>query len=94
MSNSNTSNLNCPVIAGISITTDKEGRYNLNALHKASGGKDAKRPKVFPVCTGINRQRYTLPVGRNDVPCMYGDKIQNSYKPPPWRFFDQLSFQA
>lgn len=47
MSNSNTNSLNCPVIAGISITVDKEGRYNLNALHKASGGKDAKRPKAW-----------------------------------------------
>ncbi|MCX8583446.1 MULTISPECIES: KilA-N domain-containing protein [unclassified Gilliamella] len=47
MTNINTNNLNCPVIAGVSITTDKEGRYNLNALHKASGGKDAKRPKAW-----------------------------------------------
>lgn len=47
MKNTNTINSNCPVIAGISITTDKEGRYNLNALHKASGGKDAKRPKAW-----------------------------------------------
>ncbi|NUE95178.1 KilA-N domain-containing protein [Gilliamella sp. ESL0232] len=47
MKNSIKNNLSCPVIAGISITTDKEGRYNLNALHKASGGKDAKRPKAW-----------------------------------------------
>ncbi|CCI77559.1 unnamed protein product [Klebsiella pneumoniae subsp. rhinoscleromatis SB3432] len=36
-----------PVIAGVEITTDEEGRFNLNALHKASGGKDAKRPKTW-----------------------------------------------
>ncbi|MWP47474.1 KilA-N domain-containing protein [Gilliamella sp. Pas-s27] len=47
MKNSIKNNLSCPVIAGISITTDNEGRYNLNALHKASGGKDAKRPKAW-----------------------------------------------
>lgn len=44
MTNINTNNLNCPVIAGISITTDKEGRYNLNALHKASGLGGNKAP--------------------------------------------------
>lgn len=34
-------------IAGVEISTDAEGRFNLNALHKASGGKDAKRPKTW-----------------------------------------------
>ncbi|MCO6548309.1 MAG: KilA-N domain-containing protein [Gilliamella sp.] len=47
MNNSNINNSNCPVIAGISITTDKEGRYNLNALHKASGLGDHKRPSKW-----------------------------------------------
>lgn len=47
MSNSNTDNLNCPVIAGIAITVDKDGRYNLNALHKASGLGDHKRPSKW-----------------------------------------------
>jgi phage antirepressor YoqD-like protein len=36
-----------PVIAGVVITTDEQGRFNLNALHKASGGRDAKRPKTW-----------------------------------------------
>jgi len=36
-----------PVIAGVEITTDEHGRFNLNALHKASGGRDAKRPKTW-----------------------------------------------
>ena len=36
-----------PVIAGVEITTDEQGRFNLNALHKASGGRDAKRPKTW-----------------------------------------------
>ncbi|NUF26876.1 KilA-N domain-containing protein [Gilliamella sp. ESL0254] len=47
MKNSIKNDLSCPVIAGISITADEQGRYNLNALHKASGGKDAKRPKAW-----------------------------------------------
>ena len=33
-----------PVIAGIEITTDADGRFNLNALHKASGLGKAKQP--------------------------------------------------
>ena len=33
-----------PVIAGVEITTDKHGRFNLNALHKASGEGEEKRP--------------------------------------------------
>ena len=33
-----------PVIAGVQIVTDHEGRFNLNALHKASGLGKAKQP--------------------------------------------------
>lgn len=36
-----------PMIAGVEITTDEAGRFNLNALHRASGGRDAKRPKTW-----------------------------------------------
>jgi len=36
-----------PVIAGVEITTDEEGRFNLNALHKASGLGDHKRPSKW-----------------------------------------------
>lgn len=35
---------NLPVIAGVEITTDEHGRFNLNALHKASGLGKAKQP--------------------------------------------------
>lgn len=31
-----------PMIAGVEITTDAEGRFNLNALHKASGLGEGK----------------------------------------------------
>jgi ABC-type cobalt transport system substrate-binding protein len=37
-------NINSPVIAGVEITTDAEGRFNLNALHKASGFGASKAP--------------------------------------------------
>ncbi|UBX29978.1 DNA-binding protein [Arsenophonus apicola] len=35
----NLTNEHYPIIAGVEITTDSDGRFNLNALHKASGGK-------------------------------------------------------
>ena len=33
-----------PVIASIEITTDTKGRFNLNALHRASGADRHKSP--------------------------------------------------
>ncbi|WNO60895.1 phage antirepressor KilAC domain-containing protein [Rheinheimera sp. MMS21-TC3] len=36
-----------PVIAGVEITTDAQGRFNLNALHKASGEAEHKRPSKW-----------------------------------------------
>lgn len=36
-----------PVIAGVEITTDEAGRFNLNALHKASGGEKKRGPSYW-----------------------------------------------
>ncbi|RWT34353.1 phage antirepressor KilAC domain-containing protein [Aeromonas caviae] len=36
-----------PVIAGIEITTDEVGRFNLNALHQASGGEKKRGPSYW-----------------------------------------------
>ncbi|UAN53475.1 phage antirepressor KilAC domain-containing protein [Serratia sp. JSRIV002] len=36
-----------PIIAGVEITTDDEGRFNLNALHRASGLGDDKKPSQW-----------------------------------------------
>ena len=36
-----------PVIAGITITQDEQGRFNLNALHRASGAPDSKLPSQW-----------------------------------------------
>ncbi len=36
-----------PMIAGVEITTDAHGRFNLNALHKASGEGDHKAPNQW-----------------------------------------------
>ncbi|MDE9519728.1 KilA-N domain-containing protein [Xenorhabdus bovienii] len=43
----NIANNNLPVIAGVEITTDSEGRFNLNALHKASNESDSKKPSEW-----------------------------------------------
>ena len=36
-----------PMIAGVEITTDEVGRFNLNALHKASGGEKKNGPSYW-----------------------------------------------
>lgn len=36
-----------PVIAGHEITTDEHGRFNLNAIHRASEAGQTKRPSVW-----------------------------------------------
>lgn len=36
-----------PMIAGVEITTDEAGRFNLNALHQASGGEKKKGPSYW-----------------------------------------------
>ncbi|HEY3984979.1 KilA-N domain-containing protein [Cedecea sp.] len=38
---------NQPVIAGIAITTDTEGRFNLNCLHRASGAEKKNGPSYW-----------------------------------------------
>ncbi|PHM61171.1 phage antirepressor KilAC domain-containing protein [Xenorhabdus ishibashii] len=43
----NIANNNLPVIAGVEITTDSEGRFNLNALHRASGTGSNKAPNQW-----------------------------------------------
>ncbi|EBB6483913.1 KilA-N domain-containing protein [Salmonella enterica] len=40
-------NQNVPVICEVEITTDAAGRFNLNALHKASGEGEHKRPSKW-----------------------------------------------
>ncbi|RAU45330.1 KilA-N domain-containing protein [Pseudocitrobacter sp. RIT415] len=39
--------MTAPVIAGVEITTDAEGRFNLNALHRASGKGKEKAPNKW-----------------------------------------------
>ncbi|EEJ5470861.1 KilA-N domain-containing protein [Salmonella enterica subsp. diarizonae] len=42
-----TQNQNVPVICGVEITTDATGRFNLNALHKASGSEKKNGPSYW-----------------------------------------------
>ncbi|WP_290608454.1 KilA-N domain-containing protein [Arsenophonus sp. ENCA] len=43
----NIPNKHFPIIAGVEIHTDENGRFNLNALHKASGEGEHKRPSKW-----------------------------------------------
>lgn len=36
-----------PVVAGVEITVDEQGRFNLNAIHAASGKQHTKRPSIW-----------------------------------------------
>ncbi|EFL91983.1 hypothetical protein REG_0945 [Candidatus Regiella insecticola LSR1] len=38
---------NLPIVAGIIVTTDAIDRFNLNAIHKASGEGEHKRPSKW-----------------------------------------------
>ncbi|HAT1528833.1 TPA: KilA-N domain-containing protein [Morganella morganii] len=40
-------NTKLPIVVGVEIPLDEHGRYNLNALHKASGLGDEKAPTKF-----------------------------------------------
>lgn len=51
---------NQPIVAGISITTDDKGRFNLNALHRASGGEKKKGPSYWLALQGTKDLIQTL----------------------------------
>lgn len=38
---------NAPVVGGVEIVVDERGRFNLNAIHKASGSDAAKKPSQW-----------------------------------------------
>lgn len=40
-------NTKLPVVVGVEIPLDEHGRYNLNALHKASGEGESKKPSEW-----------------------------------------------
>ena len=54
-----------PVIAGIEITTDEQGRFNLNALHKASGEGEGKAPAKWLRNAQVKELVQELAVGQN-----------------------------
>ncbi|WP_063657730.1 KilA-N domain-containing protein [Candidatus Arsenophonus triatominarum] len=73
----NLTNENYPIIAGVEITTDSEGRFNLNALHKASGGDESKEPNKWlrnkQTKELINELRANLSVGQEVIKVQKGE---------------------
>ncbi|MCH7421319.1 phage antirepressor KilAC domain-containing protein [Shewanella sp. MM_2022_3] len=65
----------CPSIAGVEITTDDQGRFNLNALHRASGGETTKRPSIW--LTNKQAQELVEELSQNSG---LGHKLINSVK--------------
>lgn len=65
-----------PIIAGIEITTDSEGRFNLNALHKASGGQKSKAPNEWLRTIQAKELITTLEEQTGDL--RSGQKVVNS----------------
>lgn len=43
---------NLPVVAGVTVTTDKEGRFSLNALHRASEAEKKSSPSYWLALQG------------------------------------------
>ncbi|WP_241624597.1 KilA-N domain-containing protein [Rosenbergiella epipactidis] len=76
-------NNSLPVICGVEITTDAEGRFNLNALHKASGGKDAKRPKAWMATKQaqelVEELRQNSAFGDNVIKVVKGGKAPGTF---------------
>lgn len=83
MTSRNVANKDLPVIADVEISTDAEGRYNLNALHKASGGRDAKRPKSWLATKQaqelIDELRQNSAFGENVVKVIKGGKNAGTF---------------
>lgn len=83
MTSKNVANKDLPVIADVEISTDAEGRYNLNALHKASGGRDAKRPKAWLATKQaqelIDELRQNSAFGENVVKVIKGGKNAGTF---------------
>ncbi|CZF79629.1 KilA-N domain-containing protein [Grimontia marina] len=58
----NSETTQAPVIAGVEITKDTEGRFNLNTLHKASGGLKSKGPSYWLAIEGTRDLIQTLKI--------------------------------
>lgn len=65
-----------PVVAGVPVNTDDQGRFNLNALHKASGGQNGKRPSLWLV----TKQAQELAEELSNNSC-FGDDVQKCISP-------------
>lgn len=57
-----------PVIAGVEITTDEHNRFNLNALHRASGGEKRKGPSYWLALDGTRELIAELESQNTEIP--------------------------
>lgn len=68
---------NLPIIAGVEIPVDSEGRYNLNALHRASGGGKHKAPNKW--LENQQAQEFVIAV-KSQTPNSGSGKESNTYE--------------
>lgn len=61
-------NQNVPVICGVEITTDAAGRFNLNALHKASGSEKKNGPSYWLVLESTKQLIVELEKQTTEIP--------------------------
>lgn len=57
-----------PTIAGIQITTDEQGRFNLNALHRASGLGKSKGPAYWLALDGTKALINQIQMTDTEIP--------------------------
>jgi phage antirepressor YoqD-like protein len=66
-----------PVVAGVEIPVDSEGRYNLNALHRASGEGKHKAPNKW--LENQQAQAFVIAV-KSQTPNLGSGKESNTYE--------------
>ncbi len=59
-----------PVVAGVEITTDEHGRFNLNLLHRASGGEKRKGPGYWMALDGTKALIEELTKDNTEIPVL------------------------
>lgn len=57
-----------PIVAGITINTDEHGRFNLNALHRASGGEKRHSPSYWLALDSTQQLIAELHVQNTEIP--------------------------
>lgn len=75
-----------PIIAGVEITTDADGRFNLNLLHKASGGEKKSGPAYWlaldstkNIVNEIERQNTDAGISVSVLKALKGGILQGTF---------------